>query len=91
MLTTQVKRRNERLAEAMARMHVSSADVAAEVGVDPRTVDRWVEDDSRIPRAQYRHVMGRLVEMPVGALWPSVATGPQVSEELVAVKEAAAG
>jgi hypothetical protein len=77
--------RNERLAEAMARSQLGSSHLAAAIAVDPRTIDRWVEDRSRVPRAESRQSLARLLEVPVGVLWPGVASGPQVSEELVAL------
>jgi hypothetical protein len=79
------KVRNERLAEAMARMRMSSADLATVAEVDPRTIDRWVADWSRIPRAESRHALAETLQVPAGMLWPNAATGPQVTDELLAL------
>lgn len=77
--------RNERLAEAMVRARQSSTDLAAVIGVDPRTIQRWVDDRARVPRAESRHALAKLLETPADVLWPTVVTGPQVSEDLIAM------
>ena len=77
---SQMRRRNDRLAEAMARAGISSADLAASVEVDPRTIDRLVADRSRIPRAQARHAIAEEVQVPIGMLWPEVSNGAQTNE-----------
>lgn len=82
---TQTRARNDRLADAMARAGISSAELATAVEVDPRTIDRWVADRSRIPRAHSRHAIAEAVRVPVGLLWPDAANGAQVTNELVAV------
>jgi transcriptional regulator with XRE-family HTH domain len=80
-----VTERNSRLADAMARRQLSSSEMAAALHVDPRTVDRWIEDRSRVPHGHSRAAVADLLDVPAGALWPGVATGPQVTDELVAL------
>jgi transcriptional regulator with XRE-family HTH domain len=82
---TETRGRNERLADAMARAGLSSVELATAVQVDPRTIDRWVADRSRLPRAQSRHAIAEAVQVPVGVLWPAAANGAHVTDELVAV------
>lgn len=77
--------RNERLADAMARAGLNSADLAMTAQVDPRTIDRLVADRSRTPRAHSRHAIAEAVQVPVGALWPGATNGAQVTNELLAV------
>jgi hypothetical protein len=77
--------RNERLADAMARAGLNSADLAMSAQVDPRTIDRLVADRSRTPRAHSRHAIAEAVQVPVGALWPGASNGAQVTNELLAV------
>jgi transcriptional regulator with XRE-family HTH domain len=77
---TQTRERNERLAEAMARTGFTSADLAAVVEVDPRTIDRVVADRSRIPRAHARHAIAEAVQVPIGVLWPTASNGAQTNE-----------
>jgi hypothetical protein len=77
--------RNDRLAEALADRQLSSSAVAAHLQVDPRTVDRWVEDAARIPRAPFRVALARLVEVPAGVLWPGAGAAPQAAAELMAL------
>src|SRR5690348_6220156 len=79
------RERNERLAEAMARAGVSSADLAVTVQDDPRTIDRLVGDRSRIPRSHARHAIAEAVHVPVGVLWPAAANAGQATNELSAV------
>jgi lambda repressor-like predicted transcriptional regulator len=77
---TQTRERNEQLAEAMARVGLTSADLASVVEVDPRTIDRVVADRSRIPRRHARHVIAEAVQVPVGVLWPAASNGAQTTE-----------
>jgi hypothetical protein len=77
--------RNERLADAMARAGLTSTDLALTAEVDPRTIDRLVADRLRTPRAHSRHAIAEAVRVPVGVLWPGVANGAQVTDELLAV------
>lgn len=77
--------RNERLAEAMARVGKSSTDLAAVLEVDPKTVDRWVADVARKPRAHSRHKVADELHVPAVMLWPGATNGSQMMDELVAV------
>lgn len=80
-----VVRRNHRLAEALARRQLSVVDVAARLQVDPRTVTRWIDDASRIPRRNERLELSRMVEIPAGMLWPDASDTPQAAAEVVAI------
>lgn len=79
------KLRNQRLAEAMARTGKSAADLAPVAQVDPRTIDRWVADSTRMPRAESRHALAAALETPAGVLWPDAPNGTSVTNELVAI------
>jgi len=81
----EITKRNERLAEAMARAGMTSVDLAAAAQVDPRTIDRLIADRSRTPRAHSRHAISEAVQVPVGMLWPSAANGSQMAGEVVAI------
>jgi hypothetical protein len=76
-------KRNDRLAEAMAHRQLTREQVAAELGVDPRSVSRWLDDRDRIPFPVSRLALSRMLDVPVGVLWPQVAAGPQGTEELL--------
>lgn len=78
-------RRNDRLAEALVQRQLSREQVGTELGVDPRTVGRWIDDRARIPFPVSRLALSRMLEVPVGVLWPQVATGPQGTDELIAL------
>lgn len=80
-----VHRRNERLADAMRRRRVTSEGAAEVLGVDPRTIDRWVQDRGRIPRASSRDTLASMLDVPVGTLWPSVHLGPSMTGDVLAV------
>jgi hypothetical protein len=47
---------------------------ADEVGVDPKTVERWVST-GRVPRPTYRHRAEKTLSVPAPLLWPG-APGP---------------
>lgn len=69
----------------MARAGVSSADLAATVHLDPRTIDRLVADRFRIPRSHARHAIAEAVQVPVGVLWPRASNGAQSTNEMSAI------
>ena len=74
--------RNDRLAEAIARAGLGVDTLADAAAVDRRTVLRWVEDRSRIPRAVSRAAMADLLRVPAVFLWPSTGTAPQTIESV---------
>lgn len=77
--------RNERLAEAMARAGKNSTALAAVLEVDPKTVERWVADATRNPRASSRHKVADELHVPAAMLWPGATNGSQMTDELAAV------
>lgn len=85
MVARTARVRNERLAEAMARRCFSSQELAGIVGVDPRTIERWVDDRDRIPRAMSRHAIADTLEVAAAMLWPGADNRPQASAELLAL------
>ncbi|MFV0259299.1 MAG: XRE family transcriptional regulator [Acidimicrobiales bacterium] len=60
---------NERLRDALARADLDARSVAAELGVDPKTVERWVTRD-RLPYPRHRRRLARLLGESEQALWP---------------------
>ena len=76
---------NERLRAALAGRGLSYEDVSRHVGVDPKTVARWVTDDGRIPHRRHRFAIAALVRKNEDFLWPKLvdqtrasATSPDV-------------
>jgi hypothetical protein len=64
---------NEPLRQALLRARLRENDVAARLGVDPKTVRRWL--NGRLPYGHNRAALAELVGADEGELWPS-AGGP---------------
>jgi transcriptional regulator with XRE-family HTH domain len=77
---------NENLRQALLRARLREQDVAARLGVDPKTVRRWIE--GRVPYPANRAALTDLLAMDETDLWPEIDShlAPQARpEELVAV------
>lgn len=59
---------NEPLRRALMRARLRETDIAARMGVDPKTVRRWL--DGRVPYPHNRVALAELVEAEEGDLWP---------------------
>jgi DNA-binding transcriptional regulator YdaS (Cro superfamily) len=57
------------LARAVASAGIDSAEVAARLGVDPKTVERWYA--GRVPYPRHRAALAELTGWNVRELWPS--------------------
>jgi transcriptional regulator with XRE-family HTH domain len=68
--------RNERLAAAMRQARVSQVRLAAEAGVDPKTVERWITT-GRIPHPKHRDAVAAFLEQPPSSLWDVDGTGSE--------------
>jgi len=64
---------NEPLRQALLRARLREDDVAARLGVDPKTVRRWL--NGRVPYPHNRVAIAELVGTDEGELWPE-AGGP---------------
>lgn len=64
---------NEPLRRALLRARLREDDVAARLGVDPKTVRRWL--NGRVPYANNRAALADLVGVNEADLWPGAA-GP---------------
>lgn len=77
---------NEPLRQALIRARLRETDVAAHLGVDPKTVRRWI--NGRVPYPENRAALAELVNGEEANLWPE-AEGPLTArsrpEELTAV------
>jgi transcriptional regulator with XRE-family HTH domain len=60
---------NESLRQALLRARLRENDVAARLGVDPKTVRRWL--NGRLPYGHNRAALAELVGADEGDLWPS--------------------
>ncbi len=68
---------NERLRSAIAASRHSYESVASTVGVDPKTVARWVSTD-RPPHRRHRSATSELLGLDEDYLWPSVLSESQI-------------
>lgn len=79
--------RNEVLHRALHIAGITTSDLAATVGVDPKTVDRWISK-GRVPHPRHRVAAATAVREDVDVLWPDVvrrAVKVGADRELVAV------
>lgn len=75
---------NERLRRAMAAKKLAGGRLAELVGVDPKTVARWLQ--GRIPHARHRWAVAEILEVSEEGLWPSTAAARpgSATDEVVA-------
>ena len=64
---------NERLRNSIAAAGLTLNSVAQDVGVDPKTVARWITQD-RIPHARHRRAAAALIRAEETYLWPALIT-----------------
>jgi len=67
---------NERLRAAMLTRGLTPSAVAAEIGVDRKTVERWIAHD-RPPYRQHRHAVAALVREDEAYLWPTAVSADE--------------
>jgi hypothetical protein len=60
---------NERLRDSILRSSMTTTSVAERIGVDPKTVERWITQD-RTPYPKHRHAIAQLVRQAESYLWP---------------------
>ncbi|WP_433419760.1 XRE family transcriptional regulator [Microtetraspora malaysiensis] len=74
---------SENLRRALAAARLQAVDVAAALAVDPKTVNRWLK--GRIPYPRHRWAVADLLQIDEAELWPEVATGRPISDDVRAV------
>lgn len=62
------------LARALAGSSMDATDVAARLGVDPKTVSRWLA--GRVPYPRHRAALAQLTGWTVRDLWPDLTRSP---------------
>lgn len=67
---------NDRLRDALHSCGLSVSDVAARLGVDRKTVERWVTLN-RVPYPQNRHQLATMLGRGEAYLWPDALTSSQ--------------
>ena len=65
---------NERLAAAIARGHKTIEQIAREVDIDPKSVQRWMA--GRTPHPRHRYALAHLLGESEEFLWPGVRRRP---------------
>ena len=65
---------NHPLARALHGVGMGAADVAARLGVDPKTVERWMA--GRVPYERNRAALARLTGWSQRDLWPGLSAQP---------------
>jgi transcriptional regulator with XRE-family HTH domain len=63
---------NQPLMQALTRANMTEAQLARAVGVDPKTIGRWITDPTRVPHARHRAAASRALDEEETVLWPSV-------------------
>jgi hypothetical protein len=61
---------NTVLRQAMAARKMRPADLASVAEVDPKTVEAWLRDESRVPHPDARYAVAAALEMSEMTLWP---------------------
>ena len=78
---------NERLRAAILENGLTTPALASDLGVDVKTVERWV--NGRVPYRRYRYAVSTRLGVDEGYLWPDALTKDQVTaasaSEVVAV------
>ncbi|GAA0426394.1 helix-turn-helix domain-containing protein [Streptomyces luteireticuli] len=71
---------NERLRSAIVASDMTMDQVAAHIGVDPKTVDRWINDEKRKPYRRSQYALANLLRKDISYLWPEERTAGEVRE-----------
>jgi transcriptional regulator with XRE-family HTH domain len=75
---------NETLCRALLRAGLTEEDLAARLGVDPKTVRRWIEGRA-LPYRRHRWALAALLAIAETDLWPQLRSSQPRIEEVVAV------
>lgn len=68
---------NERLRTALLQQRMTPADLAEVVGVDPKTIERWIS--GRIPYRRHRHQVAVRLGVDEAYIWPGALAADQVA------------
>lgn len=69
---------NERLRGALMGKSLNTVACAERLGVDPKTVERWIAKD-RLPHRSHRQAVATLLNVDEGYLWPQVLDDPRTT------------
>ena len=65
---------NDRLRTAMIAAGITAETLAAKVGVDPKTVERWIGNETRKPHRRTQHQVAKVLGTRAIDLWPTPST-----------------
>ncbi|MQY15004.1 hypothetical protein SRB5_51810 [Streptomyces sp. RB5] len=71
---------NERLRGAIVAAGLTMEAVAERIGVDPKTVERWINTEGRKPYRRFQYALSSLLGAEVSYLWSDESTSAQVTE-----------
>ncbi|MFD6887368.1 helix-turn-helix domain-containing protein [Streptomyces sp. NPDC059957] len=66
------KRGNARLYDAVIASGLTYEEIADRLAVDPKTVERWVNEPGRRPYARHAHAVARVLGTTPWELWPAM-------------------
>jgi hypothetical protein len=69
---------NDRLRDALMAASITPEDVASQLKVDPKTVERWITT-GRSPYPRYRHKLAALLRKSEAYLWPDAMSNEQAT------------
>lgn len=67
---------NERLRSQIAAADLTVAGLAEQIGVDPKTVERWITKE-RLPYRNHRIATAAVLDVEESYLWPAVVDDPR--------------
>ncbi|MGH3566357.1 MAG: helix-turn-helix domain-containing protein [Pseudonocardia sp.] len=68
---------NERLRAALLQRGVTPVELADHIGVDPKTIERWIS--GRIPYRRHRYKVATMLGVDEAYLWPGALAAEQVA------------
>jgi transcriptional regulator with XRE-family HTH domain len=74
---------NERLRGSLASAQLRTADVAEKIGVDPKTVERWITQ-GRLPHRTHRVAVAQALAVDEAYIWPEILSAPATRSASVA-------
>jgi hypothetical protein len=75
---------NETFCRALLRAGLTEEDLTTRLGVDPKTVRRWIEDRT-LPYRRHRWALAALLDTAETDLWPQLRSTQPRADEVVAV------
>jgi transcriptional regulator with XRE-family HTH domain len=61
---------NDRLRTAMLAARLTVEELASKVGVDPKTAERWISREDRMPHRSTRQMVGDVLGLSADDIWP---------------------